>query len=341
MTSPLRPIRYRPRTNNDSVRVPDVIFNLLLAVIVCVGVLWPAPGLAVAPWRAELVVAVMFLMSLTLPAERLRRAAGNLRGLGASFSIGYVLQPVACGLVALALPESALGARAGLVVLGALPCTLASATVWTRLAGGDDALALTYTVLSNLLAVALVPAYLLLFLGSALPVPVSELLLALTRIVLLPVAAGQLVRVLARGGRVDRTKPAISVVARGLVLLIVLVATSQVAPEMRAQPGTVAALCVGAAALHGVALAAASGLSRALGAPRDERIAVMFAGGQKTLFIGVFLAGEYFPEQPLALLPVTAYHVLQLVMDTLVATRLARAGRQDVAPPPCSLSSST
>ena len=39
--------------------------------------------------------------------------------------------------------------------------------------------------------------------------------------------------------------------------------------------------------------------------------------------VGVFLAQEYFPGDPLALLPITAYHVVQLAIDTPLAGLLA------------------
>jgi sodium/bile acid cotransporter 7 len=300
-----------------------VIFNALLAFAVVAGFLWPAPGLAIAGWRREFVIAVMFLMSVTLPAERLRAALGNVRGLAASFGVGYVVLPVVCGGLGHLLFADAPGPLAGMVILGALPCTLASATVWTRLAGGDDALALTYTVLSNLASVALIPLYLLLFLGSSLGVPVERLLTDLTIVVLAPVVAGQVLRRVL-GPRVDRARPLISQIARGLVLTIVLVAVSNMADEIRAHPGTVARLAVLGALIHIAALALGHALMARLGRSRGERIAVGFAGSQKTLFVGFFLAGEYFPDAPLALLPITTYHVLQLVIDTAVASRFAR-----------------
>jgi sodium/bile acid cotransporter 7 len=300
-----------------------VIFNVLLAVVLLIGLLFPGPGTEIAEWRRHLVIAVMFLMSVTLPAERLRAALGNVRGLGASFGVGYVVLPILCGLLGLGLYGDEPGPFAGMVILGALPCTLASATVWTRMAGGDDALALTYTVLSNLASVLLVPAYLLLFLGSSLEVPAARLLTDLAIVVLAPVVAGQFVRRVL-GPRADSAKPAISVIARGLVLTIVLVAVSNMSDEIRAEPAVVGELAALGAVVHIAALALGHQVSGRLGGLRDERIAVGFAGSQKTLFIGVFLAGEYFPDAPLALLPITAYHVLQLVIDTAVAGRLAR-----------------
>ncbi len=306
-----------------------VAFNLLLAAVVLLGLVRPEVGLALDPARRWLVVAVMFVTALTLPGERLRRAAGNFRGLGSAFAVGQLALPLAFTLAARLLHPGDAAAQAGLVLLGALPCTLASATVWTRLAGGDDALALTYTVASNLLAVVTIPAVLLVALGSRVELPLARMTGDLVVVVLLPVAAGQLAR-RAAPVRAPVTTRAAGVIARGLILSIVLVAVSGSAATVRQDPAQVArtgALCV---LLHVGALWLGAALARRLGAPREEQIAVAFAGAQKTLFVGAFLAGEYFPGAPLALLPVTAYHVLQLVLDTAVANRLARGGAHAV-----------
>lgn len=301
----------------------QMVFNLLLACAVAVGVLWPAVGQAIHPWRKALIVAVMLSMSVTLPGERLRRAAGNLRGLAAAGCVGYVLLPVVCSGLGWVLFPDHPGLLAGMAILGALPCTLASASVWTRLAGGDDALALVYTVVSNVASVALVPAILLPVLSRSFDLPAGEMFLGLCTVVLLPVVVGQVLR---RGlpARADAMKGAISVGARGMVLLVVLLAVSSMAADVRRLPGTVALLAGVGAAVHLAGAASGFGLAGALGLPRAERIAVLFAGSQKTLFVGVYLAAEHFPGDPLALLPVTAYHVVQLVLDTLLANRFSR-----------------
>ncbi len=301
-------------------------FNLLLALTAVVGLLWPASGSALAPARTWLIVAVMFLMALTLPGERLRRAAGNVRGLASCALLSYVLLPLLCLGVARVLFDDEPGMVAGLAILGALPCTLASAAVWTRLARGDDALSLVYTVASNVAGVVVIPVLLALCLGRALAVPADSIVVDLVGVVLLPVAAGQVVRRLL-GARVDRWKQTVSVVARALVLGVVLVAVSKMSARIFDQPGMTLSMIGTALVLHLVALAAADRTARLVRLPDDERTAVLFAGTQKTLFVGVFLAAEYFPGDPFALLPITAYHAVQLLVDTIVASRLAaRAG---------------
>jgi sodium/bile acid cotransporter 7 len=62
--------------------------------------------------------------------------------------------------------------------------------------------------------------------------------------------------------------------------------------------------------------------------PRKDQAAVAFAGSQKTLMIGLAIAVEF---GGLAVLPMMAYHVGQLLVDTLLADRL-RAGEIALTP---------
>ena len=56
-----------------------------------------------------------------------------------------------------------------------------------------------------------------------------------------------------------------------------------------------------------------------LGMVREEQIAVAFAGSQKTLTVGLVVALQF---EGLTVLPMLAYHVLQLLIDTVLAERL-------------------
>src|SRR5262249_60774152 len=58
-------------------------------------------------------------------------------------------------------------------------------------------------------------------------------------------------------------------------------------------------------------------------APAD-RIAVGFAASQKTLPVALLIFGGYYRrDYPLAVLPLLVYHAGQLLIDTLIAERLA------------------
>ena len=69
--------------------------------------------------------------------------------------------------------------------------------------------------------------------------------------------------------------------------------------------------------VHVAMLAVGHALSALFRLSRADRIAVGFAGSQKTLMIGVNTALESFGG--LAMFPMVAYHVCQLLIDALVA----------------------
>jgi sodium/bile acid cotransporter 7 len=86
-------------------------------------------------------------------------------------------------------------------------------------------------------------------------------------------------------------------------------------------------------AVHLVTLIVGQGLGRVLRLPREDWIAVGFAGSQKTLLLGLGLAISYAGVfGPLAVLPMVAYHVAQLLVDTLIADRLRQSSALSGAP---------
>jgi sodium/bile acid cotransporter 7 len=261
-------------------------------------------------------------MSFTLPFDRLSRAAGNARAIGLSTAACFLLLPGLCFLVSTFLyPEDAATA-AGFALLGALPSTLASAAVWTRIAGGNDAVPLVFTALSNALAFLVMPAILLVTLSRWLPVDAAALGGALALRVLAPVAAGQVLRaILPR--LAERLSRPISVAARILVLAIILVAVSKAADTFRDRPLVAAGIVAVTALVHGVALVATQAAATRIGLTKEDAIGVVFGGTQKSLYVGVWIAAAWYPDLPGALVPILGYHVAQLVVDTGVASRYA------------------
>ena len=83
-------------------------------------------------------------------------------------------------------------------------------------------------------------------------------------------------------------------------------------------------MLVAAAVLHTALLFLGQILGKSIGLGRPEWIAVGFAGSQKTLMIGLQIA--LMVGGGLTILPMVAYHMIQLLIDTVIADRLRDAG---------------
>ncbi len=274
-----------------------------------------------------LVAFVLFLMSWTLDASAMFRALRHPlpASLGVLCNIG-LLPLIAWGAVWL-FPSDF---DNGLLLMAAMPCTLASAAVWTRRAGGNDAVALVVTMVTNFTCFLTVPAWIWLTTGSEVETP--SIVLDLVLVAVLPMIAGQLLRLYRPAADwATRHKHALGVVAQVGILSMVLVGTVVSAlylkrPDVPAIPLSAwAGLLALAAGIHVLTLLAGLATARLLRQTPADATAVGIAGSQKTLMIGLQLGTQYAAYfGALAVLPMVAYHVLQLLIDTLVADWLAR-----------------
>ena len=231
--------------------------------------------------------------------------------------------------------------RIGLMIAATTPCTLAAASVWTRKAGGNDAVSLLTTLVTNTACFALTPFWLNFGTSQSASLDAGYLAQRLVLVVLLPTLLGQALRLPKKASEfAAKNKTPIGVVAQSCILLLVFLSALGGGVQLqKANIGTqltavllVWACCV---VMHVVALAVAWFGGGLFGFERKDRIAASFAGSQKTLPIGVYLATD--PEVfggaavaagvavPFAVFPMLMFHASQLFVDTIVADRLAQA----------------
>jgi len=235
-----------------------------------------------------------------------------LAGLGFAALAANVLPP----LVAL-----------GFVYLGCLPSTIQSATSYTSLAGGNVALAVVGAALINIASVFVsAPLFALLGGGGAGDIG-GEAILRIGLILVLPFLIGQAVQDLVFE-RIAAQRARIVWLDRAVIGLAVYVAFSGAVEQGLARlfaPGDWGVLVGLVLVLLGLALAAAWSAGGALGLPREDRIAFLFAGSQKSVAIGAPLAAILFPPASagFVIAPLLLYHLAQLVLAAPLATRLA------------------
>lgn len=296
-------------------------FLSLLAVVLAGGILvgpqWAEP-LSRFP-RGWLVATVMFLTALPMSFAQLATAVRATRAVGLALLLSMAVAPPLAWVVGYALPASL---AIGLVVAASVPCTLASAAVWTRRGGGNDAIALVVTLVTNLLCFVILPGWLWLLLRSEIALDPTALSLRLVFLVVLPVLLAQLLRISKTVADASASRKwLLSYVAQIGVLIMVFfgaVSAGDTLARLNASsigPTAWAVLVAAVVGLHLILFALGWYGGRLVGASNGDRLAIAVAGSQKTLMIGLDVAMGF---GGLAVLPMVAYHVVQLLVDTLL-----------------------
>jgi sodium/bile acid cotransporter 7 len=321
-------------------------FLLALATVLAAGFLVPRPLEPVARNIPKnlVVAAVMFGMALPLEARTMFGAVRYPRAALTAGAINFAAIPLLAWGIHPWLPAEF---GAGLLIAAAVPCTVASAVVWTRRGGGNDAVALVVALGTNLACFAVTPFWLHVTTGhspdggarSALDA--AELVGPLLLVVALPVVVAQLLRLAPSiGSFATRHKVPLGVFCQIGMLTMVFTGAVTGGTMLQGQESlnvpwhgwfTMAAAAIG---IHVLALFAGHGAAAVLGLSREDRIAVGFSGSQKTLLVGLKIATDYADRfGGLALFPMVVYHIGQLLLDTFVADHLRRRPQPESEPP--------
>ncbi|WP_067682437.1 bile acid:sodium symporter family protein [Tsuneonella dongtanensis] len=312
----------------------DLMVRLLILAILLASVL-PATGGArdIAQWVSNAAIFVLFFLNgLRLPRREVIRGIGNWRFLlplvmwcfGAMALAGKGLE---LGLAGAMPPMVALG----FLYLGVLPSTVQSATAYSSLAGGNVASSVVAAALTNILGVFVcTPLFVALGGGGAADMGL-EGLAKVFGMLILPFAIGQGLQT-RMSGWVAGHRNLVTWMDRLSIAIAVYVAFSGAVEQglwVRVGAGEWAVLLAAVCAMLVFAFAGSWLVAGAIGLDRGDRIAFLFAGAQKSVAMGAPLAAVLFPPAVagMVLLPLLAYHLLQLVVSAPLAARLASHDR--------------
>lgn len=281
--------------------------------------------------RSLIVASVLFLMALTLDTKSITASIRRPWPALLAAGVNVVLLPLVAWLLSQLLSGDM---KTGMLVTAAVPCTLASAAVWTRRAGGDDTVSILVTAITNITCFLTVPFWLYVTTGSKMSeadqADLMRMPLRLGALVVLPMALAQAMRISQTIAMwATEKKPVLGKLTQVGILSMVLAGATYCGLKMADTAGwanlsSVPFMCLIAASIHLLVFFFGFRLAQLCGFARPQTIAVGIAGSQKTLMVGLDIAISYFGG--LAILPMVAYHFIQLTADTLIADKLRSRG---------------
>lgn len=310
-------------------------FLVSLAVAILLAFVAPEVGASEGPLHLGVVATIgvalaFFLHGVALSPSALRSAAANWRLHILVQLTTFALFPALGLLIYFGLPE-VFGpeARLGIFFLCALSSTISSSVALTALAKGNVPGAVFDASLSAILGMFLTPM-LVGFVAAtgAIEISIGPAIVSILLKLFLPFALGQAFRPLLLGF-LTRHGRVVGHADRLAILIIVYTAFSDsVLAGMWVRHGPLIVLEIFGvvAALLFTVIAAMIGASRGLGFSREDEIAALFCGSQKSLANGAPIAKVIFGSSPLLgmiMLPLLLYHQLQLVVSSVLARRYA------------------
>lgn len=280
--------------------------------------------------RDSLVFGIALLTGLSLPVRQALQALSAWPAHVLIQGMSFGLMPlVMFGIGTLVVRVGApTYVGEGLILLGCLPTTVAGSIMFSRVAGEDGSLAAVNAVIGNLAGILVTPALMMLTTGRGDFAEQGALFLRLAMIIAAPMLVGM---TLAAGLPRLATwiKPRATMAMQALLLGLVLLAFMLAAWRDVHVPVLellVVVVLSGVLAIAALAMTDAIASWRTFGFSQPRRATIAIAGSQKTLAFGLPIIAIIYADTPsvaLIILPLLAYHPLQLVVGSYYANRMA------------------
>jgi solute carrier family 10 (sodium/bile acid cotransporter), member 7 len=307
-------------------------FLAALIMLIPVGILAPEPGLALknSGWVIPVFVGVMLgIAGFTMDTSSLVKQAANFHAVIPVLLSIYLFSPaLAYGLGVWFAPAGNEHFLPAMMIMAAQAGSLASAIALTMMSGGNRELALICTLASNSLTFLLTPFILNMSIGADVDFHVGEMMLRMLYMVLLPIAAGQLLRPLL-WARTEAIRPFIRIAPQIIILMFVYTGFASGAKQLQGTPEIVLRFFAACAILHLALLAWNYLLSGWLLFEWPDRTAMMLSGSQKTLPNGIYVWSNFFATNPYGAVPLVLYHLFQLLVDTLLVPWFEKRNLKD------------
>eukprot|EP00879_Flechtneria_rotunda_P018174 GHRR01019062.1.p1 GENE.GHRR01019062.1~~GHRR01019062.1.p1 ORF type:complete len:396 (+),score=106.21 GHRR01019062.1:378-1565(+) len=274
---------------------------------------------------------IFFIFGITLDTSELMQALKAWKAILLGLSSILVLTPLV-GLICMLLPFKPYEFSLGLAVMACVPTSLSSGVTLVIQGYGNGALALLFTVSSNIIGIVTSPLAVKVVLGSRTDAKVNslDLLVKLGVSILMPLVVGKSLRELVKPVRdnICKYKAPLYLINNLQITLIVwqkLSSAREVLVEQEA--GGVLLAAFAAILLHFVFLFVNVLVSWLLRFPELERKAIIIMASQKNLPTAAVIISYFDPESVgnlgLMTIPCIVFYIMQLFIDSFVANTWA------------------
>ncbi len=291
-----------------------------LAVGALVGLLAPAAGPGLGYLVNPVIAALLYVTFLQVPVRELVRSLRAGRFLAAVLVVNFVVVPLVVAALFAALPDDR-AVRLGVLLVLLCPC-VDYVIVFSGLAGADNHRLLAATPLLLVAQLALLPAYLVLFLGSDLAavVSVGPFLRAFGTLIVIPLGLAWATQTWAR-----RVGDAVGVAMVPLLAATLFVVAGSQVPRLHGNLVDVARVVPVYVAFLVVMPFAGLGVARLFGVAVPAARAVVFTGATRNSLVVLPLAlalPERFAVAPVVVVTQTLVEVVGMVVYVRAIPRL-------------------
>ena len=315
---------------NTMIRLDQWISGHMAPVVICcviLGISFPEPLSRLNAVTVGLFAFMTFSNSLGGGFRDLAQVVRHPLPVAVILVLLHGALPLAAlGLGTLCFPDAPLF-TIGLVLEYSVPTAVAS-LMWINLCRGNGPLCLSVVMLDTLLSPVVIPATMKLLVGSVVELDAWGMIRDLLIMVTVPALLAMTLYEVTRGRVAETWKPALSLPAKGAMLLVITANATGCAPFLRDLTPTLVRvmLVVFFLCLLGFLLGYWAGRLLKFDFPTVQTVAI--TSGMRNISAGAVLAESYFPGDvlfPVAFSPVFLQATTAYIVKALRATKPGRA----------------
>lgn len=273
------------------------------------------------------IIFIVFIVSgLLLENDQIKSGLKDIKATCIALSVIIIIAPaVACFFLFFPIET---GVLVGFFLVSVMPTTLSSGIVMTGTAGGNMAHALFVTVLSNFICIFSIPVVLegmlsLMNQEKILAIDQMAIAIKLATLVLVPLMIGMVLK--AKVFQADfLNRFNLQQINQWLIVGIVFIAVCGAKHVLVGKGIVFLYIVIFAFIYHLILLCASFLLVRFFKLGKGRFESVVFMGSQKTLVLAVMLQMTYFSEFGTALLVCVVHHIVHLLMDGYLCTKIGQ-----------------